>query len=31
MELIHALTIHFLELMHLYYASEKVLKYFFEK
>lgn len=31
MEPIHALTIHFLELMHLYYASENVSQYFFEK
>lgn len=27
MEPIHALTIHFLELMHLYYASENVSQY----
>lgn len=31
MEPIHALTIHFLELMRLYYASENVSQYFFEK
>lgn len=31
MDPIHALTIHFLELMHLYYAAENVSQYFFEK
>lgn len=31
MDPIHALTIHFLELMHLYYTSENVSQYFFEK